>query len=198
MQLLRGKTFRPPDRHRLSSDLLPELHTQLLKQYHESIKDCVGTLSVDGWSDAKSDSLLGLGLNVHGKGYLLDLVDTKESHTSDNVFPVLLEQMKVMRTEAGCCVGTVVSDNAANMDNTRRLVVAAQLKEVDSLHAVVQTVEAGTPRHTVWSLWSPRPPMCFSLSPGGNVVVARGPGQSGGGRLWLFSASVESGRRGHC
>jgi hypothetical protein len=119
-----------------------------MKWYHASIKAYVAALSVDCWSDAKSDSLLGLGLNVHGKGYLLDLVDTNEAHTSDNMFPVLLAQMKVLREEAGCTVATLVSDKAANMHNTRQLVVAAQLKEVDSLMKVVETLEPGTPKHT--------------------------------------------------
>lgn len=149
VQAMRGTCFNPPTRKRLSSDLLPELFVSLQKTYFDEVRGSCGTLSVDGWTDAKSDCLVGIGLSVHGNEYLVELRDTAEQHTADNLFPVVLTKLKDLAAEANCRVGTVVSDNAANMDNTRRFLVAEQLKQVDSLKLVAESLDAGSDKHNV-------------------------------------------------
>ena len=85
---------------------------------------------------------------MKGREFLLDLLDSG-AHTAENMYPRVLEAIKDLRGQAGCAVATVVSDNAANMESTRRLLLSAQLKEVDHLSKVVETLDAGTPRHSV-------------------------------------------------
>ena len=150
VKAMRGTSYNPPTRKRLSSDLLPELFVSLQKAYFDEVRGACGTLSIDGWTDAKSDCLVGIGLSVHGNEYLVELRDTAEQHTAGNLFPVVLSKLRDLASEAKCRVGTVVSDNAANMENTRVFLVAEQLKQVDSLKLVAESLDAGSDKHNVW------------------------------------------------
>jgi hypothetical protein len=80
---------------------------------------------------------------------LIRLRDSGEQHTADNLYPVVLDKMKELRLEARCRAATVVSDNAANMENTRRFLVAEQLKQVDSLRLIADSLDAGSDKHNV-------------------------------------------------
>ena len=64
MQLLRGPTFQPPERPRLSAELLLELYMVLQKEYYNDIRDGVGTLSLDGWSARSLILCSGWGSSV--------------------------------------------------------------------------------------------------------------------------------------
>ena len=83
---LRGNSYNPPHRHRISSHLLPNLYKELETSFHAEIKGQNTTLQVDGWKDVQNDPTLGFAVACNGKDWLYKLEDTLGTrHTIENL-----------------------------------------------------------------------------------------------------------------
>lgn len=157
---LRGNSYNPPHRHRISSHLLPNLYKELETSFHAEIKGQNTTLQVDGWKDVQNDPTLGFAVACNGKDWLYKLEDTLGTrHTIENlgsligeVFPLshacfffsrprpLLQEIKNLKT-IGCQVSCCVTDNAYNMAGARREIVEMQQEEISNLQQQEATPE---------------------------------------------------------
>ena len=90
--MLRGPSYTPPTRQRLSQDLLPKLFDELMTEIRGKVVGRNVTLVIDGWKDVKNDPTLGYGLAQGGRHWLYLLEGTLGTpHTIDNLGPMVLQ-----------------------------------------------------------------------------------------------------------
>lgn len=88
-------------------------------------KELVGKtvcMAFDGWSNVHNESIICICVTNIDDGlvYLLDTIDTKDnSHSWDYLVNLVESSIKFCET-FGCTVGSVVTDNAANMNKMRK------------------------------------------------------------------------------
>ena len=91
-QLMRGSSYIPPTRQRLSDELLPELFGALWGEFKVETMGRNVTLEVDGWKDIKNDPTLGFGVAHSGQEWLFKLDSTLGTpHTIANLGPLIMK-----------------------------------------------------------------------------------------------------------
>jgi hypothetical protein len=113
--------FTPPTRKKLGDQLLNKVHSNLQENMHESLKDKTVTLVEDGWSDPHNNAVIARCLNVDGKSFLLDTVEAGTMEKSgDNCADLCRSSITQAEEKFKCRIGSVVTDNAKNMEKMRR------------------------------------------------------------------------------
>ena len=65
---------------------------------------------IDGWSTKMMEPVIGVAINVVGKGYLFDTLDTTgQPHTSDYLIDLCKNQIAKIENEWGVRVSSVVT-----------------------------------------------------------------------------------------
>ena len=77
-------------------------------------------MAMDGWSNVQHDPTLGFSLAVEGKRYFVDLLETWEEHSIENLVPLLENKITEHESSFSCKIQTFVVDNAFNMAGARR------------------------------------------------------------------------------
>jgi len=79
-------------------------------------------MALDGWSNIHNDSIICVCVTDVDGGlvYLLDTIDTQDNSHSWDYLVNLVESSVIHCESFGCTVGSVVTDNAANMNKMRK------------------------------------------------------------------------------
>lgn len=129
MEVLRPG-YKPPNRQQIGNDLLEKVYETALFDLKRNLKNKVVCMSQDGWSNIRNESIVCTSVTdiIDKHVYLIDTVDTMESsHTADYLLSILCQSIKRCE-QFGCKVGSVVTDNAANMVKMR-----SELAKVENL-----------------------------------------------------------------
>ena len=112
-----------PNRRTLAGPLLDKLFEQEKNKIERLVKGQVCTMIIDGWSTKMMEPVIGVAINVVGKGYLFDTLDTTgQPHTSDYLIDLCKNHIAKIENEWGVRVSSVVTDNASNMAGFRRMI----------------------------------------------------------------------------
>lgn len=118
--------YQLPTRKTLSETLIPKIYQELFEQIQERIQKtqaiCLGT---DGWTATTSDSYIAITAHFINEddtslsSALLGCVQYTERHTSANLMALL--KQTIQEWQIAHKVGSIVSDNAANVTGAIRL-----------------------------------------------------------------------------
>ena len=111
--------YTPPSRKDVADKYLTKVHVydaELVK-CADTLKEKTVCLGLDGWSNVHNEPIIcATATTDSGQVYLVDTVDTSsESHTADYLEKVASASMKKAQENFGCQVGSIVTDNAANV-----------------------------------------------------------------------------------
>lgn len=134
------QTLRPgyisPSRKDIVDKYLDFVYEKEHKKCADDLNNETVCLSIDGWSNIHNEPIICVTLTTStGEIYLLDTIDTSgKPHTAE--YLLQLEQNSIKRTKQdfGCRIGSVVTDNAANVAKMRKL-----LEESSDLEHTVLT-----------------------------------------------------------
>ncbi|XP_066983751.1 uncharacterized protein [Macrobrachium rosenbergii] len=87
------------------------------------LKDEIVCLSLDGWSNIHNEPIICATVTTsNGHIYLVDTTDTSgQPHTAEYLAELSESVIQKCKEELGCHVGSVVTDNAANVNKMRKL-----------------------------------------------------------------------------
>jgi len=79
-------------------------------------------MAMDGWSNVQNDTIICVCvIDVDGGlVYLFDRIDTKNNNQSWDYLVTSVESSVIFCESFSCTVGSVVTDNAANMNKMRK------------------------------------------------------------------------------
>lgn len=116
--------YKPPNRQRIGGELFNSFYETELHKIKPELKNNVVCLSIDGWSNVHNEPIVSICLTTNnGHTYLVDSTDTSgHPHTGDYLEEIVSDSIKKIETLYECVVGSVVTDNAANMVLMRKYV----------------------------------------------------------------------------
>ena len=98
--------------------------------YEKEYKKCADDLnnetvclSIDGWSNIHNEPIICVTLTTStGHIFLVDTIDTSgKSHTAEYLLQLVKNSMKKAEQDFNCRIGSIVTDNAANVTKMRKL-----------------------------------------------------------------------------
>lgn len=119
-------SYDPPNRKRLSNDLLDEVYEDTQEELKAQIKDKETiTISQDGWSNTSFDPILAVSICDGKKSYLIDLEDTGSAvKSAEYCYEKVLESIVHVKEKYGKECFAIVTDNENKMLALRRLIIA--------------------------------------------------------------------------
>jgi len=115
--------YSPPNRHKLSGELLDKVYSNLTSNARSILNGQRVTLSLDGWSNIANQSLIVSSLQCQDKVYVVDCFDaSSESHTGDYLANIAKKQIDIAEEKFGVDVVAIVTDNASNMVKMRQII----------------------------------------------------------------------------
>ena len=114
--------YNPPNRHDVGGKLLDHVHSSLLEECRDTLKDQTVAMALDGWSNIHNEPVVCATVTTpDGHTYLTETVDTSgNQHTSDYLEEIAISAVQSAEERCSCRVGSFVTDNAANMTKMRR------------------------------------------------------------------------------
>lgn len=109
--------YTPPTRQYIAGTLLNNVYTDLKNKLNGKMV----CLALDGWSNVHHDSIVCVCVTDISDDvvYLVDKIDTQDnSHTWDYLQSLAISSVQYCKS-LGCIVGSLVTDNAANMHKMR-------------------------------------------------------------------------------
>lgn len=109
--------YTPPTRQYIAGTLLNNVYTDL----KNNLNGKMVCLALDNWSNVHHDSIVCVPVTDISDGvvYLVDTIDTQDnSHTWDYLQSLAISSVQYCKS-LGCIVGSLVTDNAANMHKMR-------------------------------------------------------------------------------
>ena len=118
--------YDPPNRHKVSNELLDELYGSMQSECTEQLVGKNVSMMLDGWSNIHNEPVICVSVTTSdGESYLTETVDTSgHAHTAEYLKEVAMSAVISTEQRYGCKVGTLVTDNAANMVKMRRQVAS--------------------------------------------------------------------------
>ena len=124
--------YSAPTRKTLGEQHLDDVYKDNQQIMKDTISGKSGTLIQDGWSNVHNDPIVAASIQVEGKTFFLNSVDTGAMPKSaENCKTLCEDSIKIAKEEYGCTIKSIVTDNAANMSKMRQ-----SLKENDPSLAV--------------------------------------------------------------
>lgn len=113
--------YSPPTREAISGELLNTVYNMNQETCKMKLKDETVNMSLDGWSNVHSEPVICVAVtDARSNTYVTDTVDTSgQPHTAANLESLTKESIKSTEEKYGCRVGSIVTDNAANMNAMR-------------------------------------------------------------------------------
>lgn len=113
--------YVPPTRFDIGGKLLDHVFKEEQNMCKADLENKTVCLSIDGWSNIRNDPIVCSCVTCDGKTVLVDTIDTTDHHhTGDYLETVASASIQKAELLFNCKVGSVVSDNAANMAKMRR------------------------------------------------------------------------------
>jgi hypothetical protein len=109
----------PISAKKIKRDIIPLLTNKVLKTIHETLNSINHvTLTVDGWSDRRCRSFLGITCHfinnkMMSQAYLIDFLRFKSPHTSENIKQLTEEVLERFNIKEK--VFKIITDNASSM-----------------------------------------------------------------------------------
>ena len=104
----------------------------LTEEMKAKISGKSATLIEDGWSNIHNEPIIASCLQVEGKSYYLDSSDAKAmTKSAENLKEKCGDTIKLAKQKYNCCVQSIVTDNAKNMEKMRE-----ELKKEDDILVV--------------------------------------------------------------
>ena len=113
--------YLPPSRYDVGGKLLDKVQSSLMDTCRLTLENKTVSLSLDGWSNVHNEPIVSVSVKTDkGDSFLTDTID-KSGYTHIDYLTQLAEN-SIMPCEEKfkCRVGSVVTDNAANMAKMRR------------------------------------------------------------------------------
>lgn len=113
--------YSPPNRHDVGGRLLDKVQQSLMDDCKEKLQEKTVSMCLDGWSNVHNEPIVCVAVTTpDGDSYVTDTVDTSgNSHTADYLTDLARDAIDKCEEKFGCRVGSLVTDNAANMSKTR-------------------------------------------------------------------------------
>ncbi|KAL7639608.1 UNVERIFIED_CONTAM: hypothetical protein RMT77_010109 [Armadillidium vulgare] len=118
--------YKPPNRKEFAENLLDKVFETEIEKSIDMMRDQVVCMSIDGWSNVMNDPVICATVAVQKNSsdgvniFLVNTVDTSgHPHTSEYLFDVAKESIKIAEDKFLCTVGSLVTDNAANVKKMR-------------------------------------------------------------------------------
>ncbi|XP_029655938.1 uncharacterized protein LOC115229781 [Octopus sinensis] len=117
--------YRLPSRHQIGGTLLDHVYDQIHEDCRQRLQDKTVSMMLDGWSNIHNEPVICVSVvTSDGENYLIDTVDTSGySHTAEYLQSVALASAQLAEQRFGCKIGSLVTDNAANMTKMRRIMM---------------------------------------------------------------------------
>lgn len=113
-----------PSRRSLGGSLLETIYKSEIDRLKGILHGRRVQLSVDGWSAPSRDSVLGIGVTVGDVTYLMHVEDMKgRPHTADTMAGIVGKYVQEFEETFACRVVSLATDNAANMNKMRSLIL---------------------------------------------------------------------------
>uniref|UniRef100_A0A0K2TQU0 Putative LOC101235718 [Hydra vulgaris] n=1 Tax=Lepeophtheirus salmonis TaxID=72036 RepID=A0A0K2TQU0_LEPSM len=89
---------------------------------------------MEGWSNIRNEPIICITLTTSsGQFFLIDTVDTSgHPHTPEYLLQLAQCYIKKCEDKSGCCVGSIVTDNAANVRKIGKLLEELTLHNIIS------------------------------------------------------------------
>ncbi|CAG7785743.1 unnamed protein product, partial [Allacma fusca] len=115
--------YIPPSRESVGEELLNQVYEKERQMSTTVIKGSIVSLSLDGWSNVTNDPIICSSITTsEGKCMLLETIDTSgHPHNAEYLLELVERSINVVKTQYDATVGSVVTDNAANVARMRRL-----------------------------------------------------------------------------
>lgn len=115
--------YIPPSRKDIADKYLDLVYEKEYKKCADDLNNETVCLSLDGWSNIHNEPIICVTLTTStGQIYLVDTIDTSgKPHTADYLLQLVQNSIKKAEQDFGCRIGSVVTDNAANVTKMRKL-----------------------------------------------------------------------------
>ena len=120
MEMLRPD-YKPPSRVDVADTFLPQVYESEMGQCSDKLSGKMVSLALDGWSNVHNEPIVCCTVTTDtGEVYLADTVDTSgKPHTAEYLTEVAKAAIEKAETQFTCTVGSLVTDNAANVNAMR-------------------------------------------------------------------------------
>ena len=129
--ILAYQSYIPPSRKDIADKYLDLVYENEYKKCADDLNNETVCLSLDGWSYIHNEPIICVTLTTStGQIYLVDTIDTSgEPHTAEYLLQLVQNLIKKAEKDFGCRIGSVVTDNAANVAKMGQLLeVSSELE----------------------------------------------------------------------
>ncbi|XP_076051254.1 uncharacterized protein LOC143031389 [Oratosquilla oratoria] len=115
--------YIPPSRKDIADKYLDLVYEKKYKKCADDLNNETVCLSINGWSNIHNEPMICVILTTStGQIYLDDTIDTSgKPHTAEYLLQLVQNSIKKGEQDFGCHIGSVVTDNAANVTKMRKL-----------------------------------------------------------------------------
>ena len=109
--------YIPPTRKDIADKYLDLVYEKEYKKCADDLNNETVCLSIDGWSNIHNEPIICVTLTTStGHIFLVDTIDTSgKSHTAEYLLQLVKNSMKKAEQDFNCHIGSIVTDNAANV-----------------------------------------------------------------------------------
>ena len=124
--------YIPPSRVTLAESLLDEVYQEEKNDCNVFLEGKIVSLSIDGWSNVHNEPIICSTITTgNGSVYLDRTIDTSgHPHNSNYLTDLATDLIEKCEMESKCKVCSIVTDNAANMNKMRKMVLERTNKNI--------------------------------------------------------------------
>lgn len=117
--------YKPPTRYDVGGKYLIEIYEEERAKVKHFLKGETVCMSLDGWSNVHNDPIVCCTVTTStAQVFLVDTVDTSgHPHTGEYLYDVAKACIEKTERDFGCIIGSIVTDNAANVNLMRTLLL---------------------------------------------------------------------------
>ena len=120
--------YQPPSAYQVGNKLLNPIYEEEKEKCLKKLEGKVVCAALDGWSNVKNDPIICVTVTNSGDVNLVDTIDTSgSSHTAEYLCETATHAINKIEKEYKCTVGSLVTDNAANVAKMRN-----ELSKIDN------------------------------------------------------------------
>lgn len=141
--------YKAPTREDIGGPLLDFVYEQEKMKCKNLLEGQTVSLSIDGWSNIRNEPIVCACVTTKdGHTVLTDTIDTSGNrHTAEYLKDVTSKCIKEVESTYECKVGSVVSDNAANMSKMRQQLQNQDNENDDNTDVVPNIITYGCSAH---------------------------------------------------
>ena len=125
--------YKPPNRKDIAGNLLDSVFESEIEKSIDTLNDQMVCMSIDGWSNVVNDPIICATVAAQNRAssganiFLINTVDTSGyPHTAEFLLEVAKESIKEAEKKFLSTVGSVVTDNGANVKKMRTRVMETE------------------------------------------------------------------------